>query len=74
MAIPPAVVQVHAWSHPALAEHGQFDGPSGGLVASVQALPERILDHGGQAPARPRRDLLRLGEQGVIDTDRRSHA
>jgi hypothetical protein len=43
-------------------------------VAPVQTLPERVLDHGGQAPARPRRNLLRLGEQGVVEVDRRSHA
>jgi hypothetical protein len=62
-----------ARSRPALTEHGQLGGPSGGRVASVRALPERVLDHGGQAPARPRRDLLGLGEQGVIEIDRRPH-
>jgi hypothetical protein len=57
-----AVIEVHTWLRSALAEHGQLDGSPGGAVASVQALSERVLDHGGQAPARSRRNLLGLGE------------
>jgi hypothetical protein len=69
-----AVIQVHARLEPVLAEHGQLDAPPGGTVAAVQAFAKRILDDVGQASARPRRNLLGLGEQGVVDVDRGPHA
>jgi hypothetical protein len=56
-----AVVQVHAWSHPALTEHGQFDGPPGVPVVSVQAAgarPRPRRSGSGQSG----RNLLGLGE------------
>ena len=69
-----AVVQVHPGLHASLAEGGQLDGSVGGEVASVQTLPEGVLDHSGQAPTSPRRNMSGLGKQVVVNVDRRPHA
>ena len=40
----------------------------------MQTLPEGVLDHSGQAPTSPRRNLSGLGKQVVVNVDRRPHA